>query len=236
MKEQSLPAEEFRDIDNIMLPDIRNEKFGENGLAKFRSYIEEFVLHNHVPEKLRIQFDTAKNLFLHAYYVYRFFPIVNHQLLVLTELAIRECVGENKLKEYGKIRQKTMPNGESIGNGLKRSMYFIVEHELVCNEDFPIWQHGKIQAAEDQYNEFVINKMDKENLDSYQWDEAEIDYENVEYDYDYLTVLLETTHKIRNSFAHGSTYLAPTAIQKFEITSVIINKIFERKNLLDSDV
>lgn len=230
MDKQSLPGEGFRNSNNIMLPDIRNEKFGVDGLLKFISYIEEFTLDGHVPEKIRIQFDTLKNLFLHSYYVYRFFPIVKHQLYVLTELAITECIGEERLSAYEKLRKKAIPKKHNIGNGLKRGMYFIVEHGLIRNEDFPIWNNGKRQAAEEEYRTFVFNKMEQENLETYQWDDSEIDYENVNYEYDYLKVLLETSHKIRNSLAHGSFYLAPTAIQNFEIASVIINNIFKRTN------
>ncbi|TMM45759.1 hypothetical protein [Colwellia ponticola] len=229
MDKVKLPAEEFRALENIMLPDIRNEHFGDKAIVKFRSSIEEFALEGHVPEKLRIQFDTVKNLFLHSYYVYRFFPIVKHQLFVVLEHAIRECIGEKRLDLYRKLKNKGIPKGNpKFSRGLKFNLVFIMDHELIKNEDFSVWQIGKERAAEDKYDEFIFQKMKEDNLDSYQWNPSEIDYEGVEYDYDYLSVLLETTPALRNALAHGSTFLSPTSTLSFEITSVIINKIFER--------
>lgn len=229
MDKIELPSEEFRTPETIMLPDVRNEHFGDDAIVKFRAFIEEFTLGEHVPEKLRIQFDTTKNLFLHSYYVYRFFPIVKHQLFVALEHAIRECIGEKRLDRYRKLKNKSIPKGKPrFSRGLKFNLVFIIDHELIKNEDFSVWQLGKERAAENKYDELIFQKMREDNLDSYQWDPSEIDYEGVEYDYDYLDVLLETTPALRNALAHGSTFLSPTSTLNFEITSVIINKIFER--------
>lgn len=71
------PAEEFRTPANIMLPDIRNDNFEPDGISKFHSYIQEYRIENNVPENIIIQFDTVKNLFLHSYYVYRFFRLLS---------------------------------------------------------------------------------------------------------------------------------------------------------------
>ena len=229
MNNTKLPAEEFRTLENIMLPDVRNDHFGDDAIAKFRSFIEEFTLGEHVPEKLRIQFDTTKNLFLHSYYVYRFFPIVKHQLFIVLEHAIRECIGEKRLDRYRKLKNKSIPKGEPrFSRGLKFNLVYIMDHKLIENEDFSVWHYGKARAAEAKYDGFIFQKMRDENLDSYQWNPSEIDYEGIDYDYNYLDVLLETTPALRNALAHGSTFLSPTSTLNFEITSVIINKIFER--------
>lgn len=229
MSKISLPAEEFRKPSNIMLPDVRNERFGDNAIEKFHSLINDFELKAHVPEKIKIQYDTVRNLFLHSLFVYRFFPIAKHQLYVTLEHALRECIGEDELDHFRKTRNKSLPKkAPRFARGLKLCMTYAVENNLIKNEDFSVWQNGKIRAAEEKYSEFVFQKMKEENLDSYQWKPSEIDYENVEFEYDYLEILLETTPALRNSLAHGSTYLSPTSILEFEIISVIINKSFER--------
>lgn len=107
-------------------------------------------------------------------------------------------------------------------------MTFVVEHELIRNEDFTVWQHGKERRAEQEYQSKILDIMMSENLESYEWNEDEIDYDNVHYDYDYVSVLTETTAGLRNSLAHGSTMLSPTPSVEFDIVSTVINKVYER--------
>lgn len=90
------------------------------------------------------------------------------------------------------------------------------------------WRLGKEKKAEAEYMIYVSKKMDEETLESYQWNESEIDYDGVEYNNYYLLILLDKLPSLRNSLAHGSSYLSPTSVVDFEIVSVIINRIFER--------
>lgn len=231
MKDNSLPAEEFRSPSNILSHDVRNEHFGEDAIKKFHDEIKHFELGQHVSEKIRIQFDTARNLFLHSLFVYRFFPIAKHQLLVTLEHSIRDCIGEEALEEYRRAKNKKVAKGgRRFARGLKFNLTYLIDFNLIKNEDFSIWQHGKARKAESDYEEQVWEKMQTEGLDSYTWDESEIDYSNVDYQYDYLEVLSESLPFIRNSLSHGSTFLSSGGAHDFEIVSTIINQIFERYN------
>lgn len=223
------PAEAFRTPSNILLPDVRNIEFGDTGIEQFHQAIAKYELGSHVPEELVIQFDTARNLFLHAFYVYRFFPVAQHQLFVTLEQAIRECVGIVELENYRKNKNKQLPKGTGrFSRGLKLNLTYISEHNLIRNEDFKVWRDGRARKAEREYRFYVSKKMNEENISSYEWDEAEIDYAGVQYDYNYLDVLCETLPGSRNIMAHGSNCLHGGAVGDYEIVSVIINKIFER--------
>lgn len=229
MDKENLPSEEFRTPENILQPDVRTEMMGVQSIEKFYENIKSYQLGEHVDEKIRVQFDTIKNLYLHAYFVYRFFPIVSHQLYVTLEHALRECIGEKQLNDFRKSKNKQLPKkGPKFSRGLKLCMTYIVENELIKNEDFSAWQHGKKQRSEQVYSRKISEVIDSKNLDSYEWNEDEIDYENVVYEYDYLKVVLESTTGIRNSLAHGSSMLSPTPIIEFDIASTIINKVYER--------
>ncbi|WP_404339629.1 hypothetical protein [Pseudoalteromonas mariniglutinosa] len=229
MDKENLPSEEFRTPENILQPDVRTEMMGVQSIEQFYENIKSYQLGQHVDEKIRVQFDTIKNLYLHAYFVYRFFPIVSHQLYVTLEHALRECIGEKKLDDFRKSKNKQLPKkGPKLSRGLKLCMTYIVENELIKNEDFSAWQRGKKQRAEEVYSRKISEIIDSKNLDSYEWNEDEIDYENVVYEYDYLEVVMESAAGIRNSLAHGSPMLSPTPIIEFDITSTIINKVYER--------
>lgn len=229
------PSDEFRTPENIALPDIRNENFGDAGVRQFHKAIANFQLGSHVPKDLIIQFDTSRNLFLYAFHVYRFFPIAQHQLYITLERAIRECVGSDILDEYRKNKNKNQPKGaKRYSRGLKLNLTFIVEKSLIKNEDFRLWHEGKARRAEDEYHIYVSKKMSSENLSSYKLNEAEIDYDNVVYNYNYLEVLCECLPSLRNSMAHGAPYLHGGAVYDYEIVSVIINRIFERHRVNDN--
>src|SRR5438309_3090633 len=43
-----------------------------------------------VPENISQQFETARNVYLYAWFVYRFYPIAEHQSLACLELALRD--------------------------------------------------------------------------------------------------------------------------------------------------
>jgi len=191
---QSLPAEEFRNPEDISKPDARLKYMGITSVNQLHEAVKSFELNSHVDEKIRIQFDTVKNLYIHSFYVYRFFPIVKHQLYVTLEHGLRECIGEKELERFRKFKNKQLPRkSPKFSRRLKLCMTYAVEFELIKNEDFSIWRHGKEQQAEAIYRQKVFEIMESEGLDSYEWDESEIDYENVDYNHDYIEILTETS-------------------------------------------
>jgi hypothetical protein len=73
-------------------------------LADHHEGVSACVLHAGVPEDIVIQFETARNVYLYSWFIYRFFPVAEHQSLACLELALRL-----RLKEEirtGKIRGK----------------------------------------------------------------------------------------------------------------------------------
>ena len=95
------------------------------------------MLHAGVPREIVLQFETARNVYLYAWFVYRFYPVAEHQSLACLELALRE-----RLKEEirtGKIKGKRPT--------LYPLLKYAVEHELVRNEGFSAWQNrGEIRS------------------------------------------------------------------------------------------
>lgn len=158
MNKEDLPSEEFRSPDNVLKPDVRTGMMGANSIEQFHANIKGYQLGEHVDEKIRIQFDTVRNLYLHAYYVYRFFPIVKHQLYVTLEHALRECIGEKTLDKYRKSKNKQLPkNSPRFSRGLKLCLTYVVDHNLIKNEDFSVWQRGRERRAEEEYKRKILD-------------------------------------------------------------------------------
>src|SRR5664279_217270 len=120
--------------------------------------------HAGVPQEIVLQFETARNVYLYAWFVYRFYPVAEHQSLACLELALRE-----RLKEEirtGKIKGK-MPTQRPL-------LKYAVDHGLVKNEGFLAWQNrGEINSRHRVEMERLREASDK-NLAEITWDESDI--------------------------------------------------------------
>jgi len=50
----------------------------------------DYRLNSTVPEEVVVHFETAKNLYLYAWFVFRFYPVAEQQALASLEFALRE--------------------------------------------------------------------------------------------------------------------------------------------------
>lgn len=93
------PSESLRMVDSLCEPDPRNLSFVcfDASAGGFRSVtatdqigdIAQFTLRDEVPEPVRVHFETAKNLYAYAWFVYRFHAVAEQQALTSLEFALR---------------------------------------------------------------------------------------------------------------------------------------------------
>jgi hypothetical protein len=79
------PAEYVWEADprNTMLVrvDLTNGTSRPIELADHHEQISAYLLHAGVPQEIVLQFETARNVYLYAWFVYRFYPVAEHQCL-----------------------------------------------------------------------------------------------------------------------------------------------------------
>src|SRR5882724_7876223 len=90
----------LRTPENACIPDSRVQAFAridtetrvmrQITLADQHSAIRTHVLCPAVPEPIRIHFETAKNLYFYAWFVFRFYPVAEQQAFATLEIALRE--------------------------------------------------------------------------------------------------------------------------------------------------
>jgi hypothetical protein len=85
----------LRTPDTVCKPDIRSPMasfLDEQPLTVEYQYsaVADICLHKGVPEDIRVQFETTKNLYLYAWFVYRFYPVAEHHAYTCLELALHE--------------------------------------------------------------------------------------------------------------------------------------------------
>jgi hypothetical protein len=227
MIEQKYDVEGLRPAEHVCEPDSRNTMFVRidrtNGtsrpmeLADHHELISAHVLHAGVPREIVLQFETARNVYLYAWFVYRFYPVAEHQCLACLELALRE-----RLKEEirtGKIKGKRP--------ALRLLLKYAVDNGLVRNEGFSAWQNrGEIRSrARVEMEKF--REASEKNLTEFTWDESDIQITAEDLDWDYVKMLPDLLPMLRNDYAHGSTELHNWALRSFQIVSEIMNQLYQ---------
>jgi len=143
------PGDALRGSEEALRPDPRNETsavFDGEGirqatLADQHESIRGFELNAVVPHAIRVHFETAKNLYLYSWFVYRFYPIAEQQALTSLEFALRERLllageagkGKRKIRglaarlqrarELGLIRNEGLQIRERLAMGRARARY-----------------------------------------------------------------------------------------------------------------
>ena len=206
---------------------IQNEETGHSKpIAQYDQYeaVSRYDISVAVPENVRTLFDTARNLYLYAWFIYRFYNIAEQQVFACLEMALRERLrDEFPLPEsyWPKKKKKQMPS-------IKPMLRYVIDKGYIHNEGFRAWrERGEIRARQ-RYEIEKIQEMDEKGLES-----MELDYSDVvitdqdREDYDYLQVLLNYIADARNNYAHGSGLLHNQVLHSFEVVSELINQLFK---------
>jgi len=227
MIEQKYDLEGLRPAEYVGEPDPRNTMFVRidriNGisrpieLADHHELISAYALHAGVPKEIVQQYETARNVYLYAWFVYRFYPVAEHQCLACLELALRE-----RLKEEittGKIKGKRP--------ALRLLLTYAVDNGLVRNEGFSAWQNRGETNSRARVEMEKFREMSEKNLTEITWDESDIQITAEDLDWDYVKMLPDLLPMLRNDYAHGSTDLHNWALRSFQIVSEIINQLWQ---------
>ena len=198
------------------------------------SRIEQYELHGQVPDKIATQYDVARNLYLYAWFEYRFFNVAEANALNVLELAMKRRIGETEIARYIKQRNsehkaKTGKKG-GIRNGMKTLMEYCRDHQLVRNEGFTQWHHHATQQAykraEYEQHQWAIAEMERTGATGIPLPNIDIKKLPPDPNYDHLQHLIDRTNKMRNNYNHGSTMLHNMVLGTFETVSEFINQLY----------
>lgn len=213
----------LRTLETICRPDPRNESpnrgeddvFGRT-LESHHAAVAALTLNEAVPEKIQIQFETTKNLYLYAWFVYRFYPVAELHAHTCLELALRTRFAADL-----PINPKR-PHGP----GLRKLLAHAINAGVLRNEKFDVWRRTTAQRARNRALAELIEEMDRQNLDEADFDEANVVANDDDRNHDYVGVLLKNLPKIRNEYGHGSTALHNRVIGSLRIVQEAINQLW----------
>ena len=229
MKTKMPKRDELKPLSEILEPDNRNQFWnvinqstGEERpivLEDHYRVIEQFSLHDSVPGEVATQFDVARNIYIYAWYEYRFYNVSEMQVLTVLELTLRQRISKQELKIYIKARKEKAVEDTGkklhLSDGMKTLIEYCADNGLIQSSKFTAWHRQPELKAKQEYLLNTIAKM-KETGD----EECELDYSKLEIpkpddSYDHVQHLIDHVNKIRNSYAYASADLYPNVLSTF---------------------
>lgn len=210
-------------LDEIKEPDQRNRAPMPQRLSALHADLASINLHPGVPVDVRQHFETAKNVALYTWFVYRFHQVAEMQAFASLEMALRI-----------RIRRDSLPKPPK---GLSKMVRYAIESGWVRNEGFSYWNR---RATSQAYSNFILQKL-REPLkqESLEVIKAEPQRQLIEvianpsefiaeHRGDYLSILQVSLHRIRNNLAHGSQTLHPDSASTLLLCADFINQLFPK--------
>lgn len=215
-------SDKLRTPDRVCEPDSRNVVLGEPAssvLQRHYADIAQFALAPSVPVPVAEQFETAKNLYLYAWHVYRFFPVAESHALTTLEFGLRERLVD-QAAPGSMEKQRGRPPTLSVL--LRRA----AELGLIRNEGFRRWHEAARLTAIERHHMDRLREMSSKNLDSVIVDDADAVVTPEDQNWDLVALLLQSLHSRRNVYAHGGPTLSRNVLGTFELVAEILNQVF----------
>lgn len=244
--EQEPPADDnadgLRSVDRLSTPDARMRHFVIAEAGSFRSIsqddrhlsIASFELRPEVPREVRVHFDTARNLYLYAWFVYRFHVIAEQQALASLEMALRlrliDCTAlpADGTFGIGPLRKAA----DSVGaerlkkRGLSSLLKSASENGFISNDRCA----SRLRWAQDMAYHRVRAEQLNHMIRSGQSEMTVPDEVPVptldELAHDWIGDFIDSLPRLRNTYAHGSSMLHPSVLRTFDVVANLTNQLF----------
>lgn len=206
----------FKTLSEIIEPDPRSLSFVGN-LTDIHAVLDEITLRPEVPPDVAQLFETAKNVSLYSWFVYRFHQVAESVAFQALELGLRV-----RFDGVPKSRRDQL-------RGLQSYLNYAKSHGWLDDAGFSsIRQVASHRIRMRTIFGLTANEM-RNPIDTIpEPTEAEIDQELSTFSY--LEGLLHVIPKHRNDLAHGSPMVAPTSRKILRIVGDILNQLYRHSN------
>ena len=171
-------------------------------LADLHKRLNLSELNAAVPETVRRQFETAKNLMLYSWFVFEFHTIAELQAYASLELALRTRFPDAKQKRRRKEREvmEPLPLGPLLQMAVKEG--------VIVAETLPAWERAKFVG---EWYQKQYNMQPSVQQTSAEW----------------LQKMIEYIPNFRNTLAHGNPRLyLEASLRQLELCVDLINPLF----------
>ena len=182
--------------------------------------VAQFTLSDRVPESVGVHFDTARNVFAYAWFVYRFHSVAEQQALTSLELALRERLESGRSATPAPISRKL--------GGLSERLRMAREQGLLDNATLPRAADWALEKARRRFQLEQVERMTRLKLSSMTLDDSHVQASPEDLRHDWIEAFILYLPKVRNMYAHGSETLHPTVLRTFEIVRDLIDQLFSK--------
>lgn len=207
-------GEHFRSLQEVCQPDPRMENLvvptSGGGLRQFEladwhAAIDEVQLRDSVPNDVWVHFETARNLALYSWFVYRFQSAGEMQALASLEFALRE-----RFRREGSGLQ---------AKGLKPLFRYAIRARWISAEGLSAFQ--EIQGRRREFlRSTALPFIDRQGR------LPQLDPQI------YLEQLVGVLPWLRNTWAHGSGMLLGQSVRILRLCADLINQLFDERKLV----
>lgn len=216
------PAESLRTLESVANPDPQTSlTWGQSSpsIAVHLADISSIQLSSAVPEEIAIQFETARNLYLYAWHVYRFYMVAATQALTTLEFGLRERFPQRLPDPYQRKRQK-----QSMLAGM---LAYAIDQGLVRNEGFSRWHRAAAHKARERSSMKVLETMIEVRFDDTSHDEPYSLFISPEdQSWDLVASLRDGLPNLRNTLAHGGPMLTRNVLHTIELVAEILGQLY----------
>lgn len=209
----------LRDADTALNADPRTHAM--TSLAEYQHEIAKFQLVDAVPHDVRVHFETAKNLYLYAWFVYRFFPVAEKHALASLEFALRLRLAPLFPTEFGSEAKHA--------GGLLRLLKRARRKQLISNGGLRATRRWALHIARERVSNEAMRKLIDTGAEYVEYEAWDVEPEPGDFSSDPLGMFLEALPGIRNDYAHGSATLHSSVLGTYEIVCDLINEMHRER-------
>lgn len=221
---QTAVDDPLKPLDKVTEPDERQANFVAS-LADIHTELSDLTLHTGVPVAVRQLFETAKNVSLYSWFVYRFHQVAELVAYSALEFALRSRAG---YVEFDGTEKKRLP-------GLSKLLKRAHSEGWLKSEAFRSLGDMAFRRARHAVIVESIQQMgDRDEILLHEPTQEEIARAAAEIDV--AQILLRTAPELRNALAHGSSMLHPNSRSTLRLVCEAINQLFPAPEASGGDV
>jgi len=186
----------------LVLPCPEEGGFRPKTVADHHANVSEGKLSGTVPQPIRVQWDTARNIWLYAWHVWRFYAVAEMQAFATLELALRRRLGPTECRG---------------GLGLKRLMKRAISMHLVVDAEIEYHRQIKERPIE-QFSGRPQLQLEDDDPPALKDPQA------------YCKLLADMFPRLRNHYAHGSESIHHTVDVTFAVCRDLIDQLFNSRD------
>ncbi|HBX37875.1 MAG TPA: hypothetical protein DEG76_11540 [Pseudohongiella sp.] len=207
----------LRAIDKVFQADKRYAD-SQISVEDVHRALAPIVLSDSVPTPVRQLFETAKNVSLYAWFVYRFHQVSEMVAYSALEMALKS----RYLEKNPDCDPKSTPRG------LKKLLKYAQTEKWIENSKFSFGRAlARRRILDRQRDEIIQSGILKSPGDSIEMTEpAEADIDVELHKIDIVAGIVERQANIRNDLAHGSTRLDHSSVSRLSKVAEIINQVY----------